>query len=57
MKVVTRQIHEVVQDETYPHMYRVRYPDGVTSEDLYGEVWARDLVNKLNSPKREEVDA
>ena len=40
--------HTVEQDETYQHMYRIRYPDGVLSADMYGQIWATEHCRRLN---------
>ncbi len=46
--------HEVVQDEVYQHMYRIRYPDGILSADMYGKQWAENHCYLLNNPDPEE---
>lgn len=35
---------EVVQDETYQNLYRLKWPDGVLSEDLYNKPRANDIL-------------
>lgn len=35
----------VVQDKIYPEMYRLKWPDGVLSEDFYNISRAYDILN------------
>jgi hypothetical protein len=54
---------EVVVDKTYPNMWRVRYNDGVISEEMYNLTRANDIlknyrnyvkvVNTSETPKKQ----
>lgn len=37
-----KPVMEVVQDETYQTMWRIKYPDGVLSADMYNKTRAKD---------------
>lgn len=40
---------EVVQDETYQNLYRLKWPEGVLSEDLYNKSRATDILLNYDS--------
>lgn len=47
---------EVVPEEAYPGMYRVKYPDGVLSADFYNFDRANDHRQVLESNARRTVN-
>ena len=34
---------KIVKDKIYPDMYRLKWEDGVLSEDMYNLSWAHDI--------------
>ena len=52
MKKTTPKQHEIIQDSEYPHMYRIVYPDGVVSEELYSKQWADEVIYRLENPQK-----
>lgn len=38
----TELVMSVVPDKTYPQLWRVKYPDGVLSDDLYNQARAKE---------------
>jgi hypothetical protein len=53
-KEIRDSTHTVVQDETHPHMYRVRYPDGELSKEMYNRQRAVEHIRILNQRKEDE---
>lgn len=39
---------KVVKDQEYQNMYRIQWPDGTLSEDMYNFTRAKDYVQRLS---------
>lgn len=40
---------ELIKDETYPLMYRIKYDDGVVSDEMYNLTRAKDILKNYKS--------
>lgn len=47
---------EVVADTKHPGMYRLRWKDGVLSEDMYNQTRANDILRYWDKYINEEVN-
>lgn len=55
VKEKTLKLHDVIQDKTYPHMYRVVYPDGELSADMYNRTRAVEHARCLDETLRHPI--
>ena len=39
---------KIVKDEQYQNMYRIQWPDGTLSEDMYNYTRAKDYIQRLS---------
>lgn len=47
---------EVVPHESFPNMFRLRWPDGILSKDFYNYTRARDNALKVSLTKKNGIE-
>ncbi len=45
--------YEIVQDDVYQHMYRIKFPDGKISEQMYNITNAKENIYRIYTKKQD----